>query len=257
MPFSKLYDSPAAAVADIPDGATILLGGASSHDAPAGLLAALAQSGVRGLACVCDFAARRSADENDDSDAGGGVIAQLAGGGVIAQLAGAGVIARIISPQPFAGTGGDILRNLRAAGRLQIETLPRGALAERLRAAGAGIGGVFVPAAPGTRFAEGRETRVINGVTSVLETPLRADFALLRAARADTLGNLAYRGSQRAWNATMAPAARIAIAEADAIGPPGSIDPELVITPGIYINRIVAAGAGQSPRTANDTDRQP
>ena len=247
MPFSKLYDSPDAAVADIPDGATILLGGASPHDAPTGLLAALAQSGVRGLACVCDFVSRRCADENDaDSDAG-----------VIAQLAGAGVIARIISPQPFAGTGGDILRNLRAAGRLQVETLPRGALAERLRAAGAGIGGVFVPTAPGTRFAEGRETRIINGVTCVLETPLRADFALLRAARADTLGNLAYRGSQRAWNATMAPAARIAIAEADAIGPPGSIDPELVITPGIYINRIVAAGAGQPPRTANDTERQP
>ena len=250
MPFSKLYDSPAAAVADIPDGATILLGGASSHDAPAGLLAALAQSGVRGLACVCDFAARRNADEND-------VDPDPAAGGVIAQLAGAGVIARIISPQPFAGTGGDILRNLRAAGRLQVETLPRGILAERLRAAGAGIGGVFIPAAPGTRFAEGRETRVINGVTCVLETPLRADFALLRAARADTLGNLAYRGSQRAWNATMAPAARVAIAEADVVVPPGSIDPELVITPGIYINRIVAAGAGQPPRTANDTDRQP
>ena len=249
MPFSKLYDSPAAAVSDIPDGATILLGGASPHDAPAGLLAALAQSGVQGLACVCDFVSRRSADENAaDSDAAAGVIAQLAG---------AGVIARIISPQPFVGTGGDILRDLRAAGRLQVKTLPRGTLAERLRAAGAGIGGVFVPAAPGTRFAEGRETRVINGVTCVLETPLRADFALLRAARADTLGNLAYRGSQRAWNATMAPAARIAIAEADAIGPPGSIDPELVITPGIYINRIVAAGAGQPPRTANDTDRQP
>ena len=249
MPFSKLYDSPAAAVADIPDGATILLGGASLHDAPAGLLAALAQSGVRGLACVCDFAARHNADENDvDSDAAAGVIAQLAG---------AGVIARIISPQPFVGTGGDILRNLRAAGRLQVETLPRGALAERLRAAGAGIGGVFVPAAPGTRFAEGRETRVINGVTCVLETPLRADFALLRAASADTLGNLAYRGSQRAWNATMAPAARVAIVEADAIGPPGSIDPELVITPGIYINRIVAAGAGQPPRNPNDTERQP
>ena len=250
MPFSKLYDSPAAAVADIPDGATILLGGASPHDAPAGLLAALAQSGVRGLACVCDFAARRNTDENE-------VDSNPAGGGVIAQLAGAGVIARIISPQPFAGTGGDILRNLRAAGRLQVETLPRGALAERLRAAGAGIGGVFVPTAPGTRFAEGRETRVISGVTCVLETPLRADFALLRAARADTLGNLAYRGSQRAWNATMAPAARVVIAEADVVGPPGSIDPELVITPGIYINRIVAAGAGQSPRTANDTERQP
>ena len=86
MPFSKLYDSPAAAVADIPDGATILLGGASPHDAPAGLLAALAQSGVRGLACVCDFAARRNADENEvDSDpAVAGVIAQLAVAGVIA-----------------------------------------------------------------------------------------------------------------------------------------------------------------------------
>ena len=102
------------------------------------------------------------------------------------------------------------------------------------------IGGVFLPAGGQTRFAEGKERRTINGVECVLEAPLRADFALLRAARADTLGNLAYRGAQRGWNATMAAAARITIAEADYIGEPGDIDPELVITPGIYVNRIVA-----------------
>ena len=125
--------------------------------------------------------------------------------------------------------------------------MPQGTLAERLRAAGAGIGGIFVPVGLGTRFAEGKETRSINGVECVLESPLRADFALIRGYAADHLGNLEYSGRQRGWNAVMATAARITIVEADTVGEPGTIDPELVVTPGIYVNRIVQA----KPAVAN------
>ena len=240
MSFSKVYQSAAAAVADIGAGATVLVGGTTRGSEPAGLLAALAAGGARGLTVVCDFGGWDGAD---------GVLA----------LARAGGIAKIIAPFPFAGIGGGILHRQWQAGELDVEAVPQGTLAERLRAAGAGIGGVFLPvgahpvgahptgvhpAGAPTRFAEGKERRTINGVECVLEAPLRADFALLRAAQADTMGNLAYRGAQRSWNATMAAAARITIAEADGIGAPGDIDPELVITPGIYVNRIVAAAVG-------------
>ena len=220
MTFSKLYDNPAAAVADIRDGATLLIGGATRSSEPTALLAALLASGVRDLTCVCDFA---------DWDGSEGIL----------QLVHAERIARIISPYPFVGDGDGVIQQQWEAGALAVEVIPQGTLAERLRAAGAGIGGVFVAAGLGTRFADGRETRTVNGVERVLESPLRADFALIRAARADTLGNLAYQGAQRGWNAVMAPAARITIAEVDTVGEPGTIDPELVITPGIYVNRVV------------------
>ena len=220
MTFSKLYDNPAAAVADIRDGATLLIGGATRSSEPTALLAALLASDVRDLTCVCDFA---------DWDGSEGIL----------QLVHAGRIARIISPFPFVGDGDGVIQRQSQSGALAVEVVPQGALAERLRAAGAGIGGVFTPVGLGTRFADGRETRAVNGVDCVLESPLRADFALIRAARADTLGNLAYQGAQRGWNAVMAPAARITIAEVDTVGEPGTIDPELVITPGIYINRVV------------------
>ena len=220
MTFSKLYDTPAAAVADIHDGATLLIGGATRNSEPTALLAALLASGVRDLTCVCDFA---------DWDGSEGIL----------QLAHAERIARIISPFPFVGESGGVIRKQWQAGDLAVEVIPQGTLAERLRAAGAGIGGVFTQVGLGTRFADGRETRTVNGVECVLESPLHADFALIRADRADGLGNLAYRGVQRGWNAVMAPAARITIAEVDTVGEPGAIDPELVITPGIYVNRVV------------------
>ena len=220
MTFSKLYDTPAAAVADIHDGATLLIGGATRGSEPTALLAALLTTGARDLTCACDFA---------DWDGSEGIL----------QLAHAGRITRIISPFPFVGESGDVIQQQWQAGTLTVEVIPQGALAERLRAAGAGIGGVFTPVGLGTRFADGRETRTVNGVECVLESPLRADFALIRADRGDALGNLAYRGRQRGWNAVMAPAARITIAEVDTVGEPGAIDPELVITPGIYVNRVV------------------
>ena len=226
MPFRKVYDSPAAAIADLGDGDTVLVGGLTPERGPAGLLDALLASGVRGLTVVCDFA-----------DGDGAESARMG------QLVAAGVIARLIAP-PFPAASAETLRQLGASDSLTIETVPRGVLAERLRAAGAGIGGVFVPAASaGADAGNHLETRTVNGVECVLLPPLRADFALLRADCADTMGNLAYRGAQRGWNAVMAAAARISIAEANTIGEPGAIDPELVITPGIYVNRIVAANA--------------
>ena len=220
MMFSKLYDTAAAAVADVSDGATVLIGGAVRSSEPTALLDALHSHGAAGLTIVCDFAGW------DGSD-------------TILKLAAAGRIARIVSPNPYDGATGGKLPEAWDSGSVAVETIPQGTLAERLRAAGAGIGGVFVPVGLDTRFADERETRTINGVPCVLESPLRADFALVRAASADTLGNLTYQGPQRGWNAVMATAARITIAQADTVGEPGAIDPEHVITPGIYVNRVV------------------
>ena len=222
MAFSKLYDSPDAAVSDVSDGCTVLIGGTTQASEPTGLLAALASAGARNLTCVCDFSGW---------DGANGLF----------RLAASGRVSRIISPSPFPVDAGDPIQDLVLAGALTVEVMPQGTLAERLRAAGAGIGGVFVPVGLGTRFAEGKEVRVINGISCVLESPLRADYALLRAHRADTMGNLAYRGAQRGWNPAMAAAARISIAEVDHIGEPGTIDPELVITPGIFVKRLVQA----------------
>lgn len=222
MAFSKLYDSLAAAVADVSDGGTVLIGGTTQVSEPTGLLAALASSGVRNLTCVCDF---------NGWDGTNGLF----------RLAASGCVSRIISPSPFPEGADDPIRGLVLTGALTVEVMPQGTLAERLRAAGAGIGGVFVPVGLGTRFAEGKEVRVINGIDCVLESPLRADYALLRAHRADTMGNLVYRGTQRGWNPVMAAAARISIAEVDHVGEPGTIDPELVITPGIFVKRLVQA----------------
>lgn len=220
MTFTKLYDTAAAAVADVHDGATVLIGGTSHNSEPTALLDALYANGASGLTFVCDFYG-------------------WDGGESIIKLAADGRIACIISPNPDADAIGGNLPEAWRSGGVEVETVPQGTLAERLRAAGAGIGGVFVPVGLGTRYADGRETRTINGVECLLEPPLRADFALIRAARADTLGNLAYQGSQRGWNAVMATAARITIVQADTVGEPGAIDPELVITPGIYVNRVV------------------
>ena len=220
MPFSKLYDSAAVAVADVKDGSTLLIGGATRGSEPSGLLAALLAGGAGNLTCVCDFAGW---------DGAPGLLALLREGRV----------SRIVSPCPFPGGEDDPVRGLAESGSLEVEVAPWGTLAERLRAGGAGIGGIFIPVGLGTRFAEGKETRTIDGVECVLEPPLRADFALLRAHRADTVGNLVYRGAQRGWNPAMATAARVAIAEVDHIGEPGAIDPELVITPGIFVNRLV------------------
>ncbi len=223
MAFSKLYDSAQAAVADIPDGATVLLGGVSGDNAPAALVSALADRNVRYLTCVCD--------------------STYYGAEVLHGLVAAGCVSRIISPAPFGSGRDDMVHELWRSGNLEVGVVPWGTLAERLRSAGAGIGGVFLPVGIGTRFAEGKETRVVNGVECVFEPPLRGDFALIRASRADGVGNLVYAGAQRGWNSAVVSAARVAIAEVDEVVEPGSLDPELVVTPGIFVNRIVQANS--------------
>ena len=228
MAFSKLYDTHEAAVADVPDGATVLVGGVSRTGEPSGLLAALLGQGASHLTIVCDFTGWDGSEW-------------------LLRLAAEGRIARLISAYPFVGSTGGVMPQLWDLGNVEVESIPQGTLAESLRAAGAGVGGVFIPAGIGTRFEAARETRMVDGVECVLESPLRADYALVRSAAADTVGNLAYRGSQRNWNALMATAARVSIAEADRVGEPGSIDPELVITPGIYVNRIVRAVGVAAP----------
>ena len=220
MAFSKLYDTHAAAVADIQNGSTILVGGVSRAGEPGGLLAALLMQGATDLTVVCDFSGW------DGSES-------------ILKLTAAGRIARVISPYPFLGATGGAIPQLWDVADIEIDSIPQGTLAERLRSAGAGIGGVFVSVGLATRFSTEKETRTINGVECVLEFPLRADFALLRALAADHLGNLVYSGAQRGWNSLMATSAGITVVEADNVGKPGTIDPELVITPGIYVNRIV------------------
>ncbi len=221
MAFSKLYDSAAAAVADIHDGATVLLGGVSGDNAPAGLLSALAARNVRDITCVCDSTYYGAED--------------------LHRLVAAGCISKIISPAPFGSGKEDVIQNLWSSGKLAVEVVPWGTLAERMRSAGAGIGGVFLPVGIGTRFAEGKETRVVNGIECVYEPPLRGDFALIRASHADGVGNLVYAGAQRGWNSAVVSAARVAIAEVGQVVEPGGIDPERVITPGIFVNRIVQA----------------
>ncbi len=131
-------------------------------------------------------------------------------------------------------------------GTVTLELVPQGTLAERIRAGGAGIAAFYTPTGVGTPFAEGKEVREIDGRPCVLEYGLRADFALIRALKADTMGNLVYRNTMRNFNPIMATAAQVTIAEVDEVVPAGALDPEAVVTPGIYVHRIfVADGAGR------------
>lgn len=225
MPASKVYTSPAAALADLSDGAVILLSGFADCGAPAGLLAALSECGVSGLTCIYAHAGPDTAEPH----------------AAVSRLTAAGQVKKIISPLPFPSGKGDVIQERWQAGDLEIEIIPQGILAERLRAGGTGIGGVFLSTGLDTRFEQGQEKRSFPGGDAIFYPPLQADFALLRAAAADTLGSLIYTGSGRNWGPVMAMAARITVAEADRIVEPGGLDPEAVITPGIFVNRIVAA----------------
>ena len=221
----KVSSSVEVAVADIFDGAVVLIGGFAGMGMPECLLRALHQKGTRGLTCICHTAI---AQGRAGSEAAG-----------IARMVSNGQIRKLISPLPYyPGTGG-VIEERWKSGDLEVEVIPQGVLAERLRAGGAGLGGLFVPAGARVRFREGKERRRFGEQECVLELPVRADFALLRAQAADTLGNLVYKGTQRNWNPVMAMAATVRIAEVDQIGEAGCLDPELVITPGIFVSRIV------------------
>ncbi|MBK9083467.1 MAG: 3-oxoacid CoA-transferase subunit A [Rhizobiales bacterium] len=217
----KIWPSLAAAVADIRDGATVLVGGFGDAGAPFGLLHALLDQGARDLTIV-------------SNNAGSGEVG-------IAALLKAGRVARIVCSFPKT-SGSTVFEELYRAGRIELELVPQGTLAERMRAAGAGIGAFFTPTGAGTMLAEGKETRILDGREQVLEYPIHADVALIRADRADRWGNLVYRKTARNFAPVMATAARTTIVEARQIVPLGALDPEAVVTPGVFVRRIVETG---------------
>ena len=218
----KVFPSAQAALEGIFDGASVLVAGWSGCGEPEKLLRGLSETGVAGLVLICQ-----------------GAWVQEAGIFGVGDLVAGGQVKKMISPLPFHPEHGGPVKDRWLAGELDLEIVPQGVLAERLRAGGAGIGGMFLPTGVGTRFAEGKEVRRFDGRDHVFEVALKADFALLRAQAADTLGNLVYQGTGRNWNSTMAMAAAVTVAEVDRVVEPGGLDPELVITPAIFIDRLV------------------
>jgi len=210
----------ATAVARIHDGAQIMIGGFGSSGIPFGLIDALLDHGARELTVIANNAG-----------------AQETG---IAKLLKEERIAKVICSYPRS-PGSIWFERRYEAGEIELEVVPQGTLAERIRAAGAGIGGFLTPTAYGTLLAEGKETRVIDGRGYVMEMPLHADFALLRADRGDKWGNLCFHGTARNFNPVMASAAKYSIAEVREISD-APLDPELVVTPGIFVQGVVEYG---------------
>ena len=204
------------AVARIPEGATIMVGGFGVCGNPENLLAALHAQGTRGLTVVSNNAGI------DDFGLG--------------RLLKARQIRKMIAT--YVGENREFERQF-LAGELEVELVPQGTFSERIRAGGAGIGGFFTPTGFGTLVAEGKETRVIDGRSYVLELPLKADFALVRAWKGDRHGNLVYRKTARNFNPMMATAAAVTLAEVEHLVEPGEIEPDAVHTPGIFVQHIL------------------
>jgi 3-oxoacid CoA-transferase subunit A len=212
----KVIASAAEAVALVHDGATIMMGGFGVCGLPENLIDALHDRGTRDLIIISNNAG-------------------LDGFGIGRMLATRQVRKMISS---YVGENKEFERQF-LKGELEVELVPQGTLAERIRAAGAGIGGFFTPTGYGTLVAEGKETRIINGKPYVLEAPLHADFAFVRAWKGDRDGNLVYRKTARSFNPMMATAARVTIAEVENLVEPGEIDPDHVVTPGIFVQHIL------------------
>jgi len=217
----RIATSAADAVAEITDGSTVLIGGFGNAGQPMELIDALMDCGAKDLTVVNNNAGQ--------ADAG------------LALLIKERRVKKIICSFPRQSDSWHFDEAYRA-GDIELELVPQGNLAERIRAAGAGIGGFFTPTGYGTLLAEGKETRVIDGRGYVLETPIHADFALIKALKADTFGNLVYRKTARNFGPIMATAAKAAIVQVDEVVEVGSIDPEHVITPGIYVDTVVTLG---------------
>jgi 3-oxoadipate CoA-transferase alpha subunit len=218
---SRVWPDPGAAVADIADGAVIMIGGFGRAGQPVELIDALHSQGAGGLTVI-------------SNNAGNGDIG-------LAALLAAGRVRKIICSFPRQ-TDSWVFDRLYRAGEIELELVPQGNLAERIRAAGAGIGGFFTPTGVGTELADGKEVRSIDGRDYVLEYPLHADIALISAWRADRWGNLVYRKTSRNFGPIMAAAATVTIAQVDEIVKLGALDPETIVTPGIFVDRVVAVG---------------
>ncbi len=214
----KIYTTPAAALADVPDGATVMIGGFGTAGLPNELTEALITQGASNLTIV-------------NNNAGNGDHG-------LAALIAAGRVRKIICSFPRQADSWHFDKAYRA-GRIELELVPQGNLAERIRAAGAGIGGFFTPTGYGTELAKGKETRLIDGRWQVLESPIHADFALIKAERGDRWGNLVYRMTARNFGPIMAAAARVTVASVHEIVALGGLDPEAVVTPGLYVQRLV------------------
>jgi 3-oxoacid CoA-transferase A subunit len=211
------------AVADVADGATVLVGGFGMAGMPVELIDALIRQGATDLTVVSNNAG------NGDT----GLAALLAQGRV----------RKVICSFPRQKDSW-VFDGLYRDGRIELELVPQGNLAERMRAAGAGIGAFYGPTAVGTPLAEGKETREIGGRTYLLEHPIHGDVALIGAHRADRMGNLVYRKTARNFGPVMATAATTVIAQVAEVVDAGDLDPEAVVTPGIYVDRVVCVGAG-------------
>jgi 3-oxoadipate CoA-transferase alpha subunit len=215
---NKLMPNLAQALADVPDGATVMIGGFGTAGLPNELTEALIEQGARDLVIV-------------NNNAGNGETG-------LAALIKAKRVRKIICSFPRQADSHHFDAQYRS-GELELELVPQGNLAERIRAAGAGIGAFFTPTGYGTPLAEGKETRVINGRPYVLEYPIHADFAFIKAERGDRWGNLTYRMTARNFGPVMATAARVTVATVHEVVELGSLDPEAVVTPGLFVQRVV------------------
>ena len=215
---NKVLESAEEAVSPIPDGATIMMGGFGLCGIPETLIAALHARGTQGLTVISNNAGI--------DDFGIGVLLRSR------------QVRKMIAT--YVGENKEFERQF-LTGELEVELVPQGTFAERIRAGGAGIGGFFTPTGYGTLIADQKETRTIDGMPYVLEKPLIADFAFVKAWKGDRAGNLVYRKTARNFNPVMATAAKVTIAEVEQLVEPGDIDPDHVVTPGIYVRHILEA----------------
>ncbi|GAB2476320.1 3-oxoacid CoA-transferase subunit A [Xylanimonas ulmi] len=218
----RFAQTPAEALGEVADGATVMIGGFGPAGQPAALVEALLAHDARDLVIISN-----NAGNGDDP---------------LARLVRDGRVRKIVCSFPRQ-TDSWHFDDAYRAGRVELELVPQGNLAERIRAAGAGIGGFYTPTGFGTPLAAGKETRRIDGVDHVFELPLRADLALVRAHRADGVGNLVYRKTARNFGPIMAAAAARAVVQVDEVVPTGGLDPEAVVTPGIYVSAVVASAS--------------
>ena len=215
---NKQVASVAEALADVPDGATIMIGGFGEAGSPIELIHALIDQGARDLTVV-------------SNNAGSGEVG-------LAALIKTGRVAKIICSFPRTANS-TVFPELYHAGKLELELVPQGTLAERIRAGGAGIPAFFTPSAVGTPIAEGKETRTFGGREYLMELGLKADFALIKGRAADTHGNVLYNKTARNFGPIMAMAARTAVVQVEKVLAPGELDPEVIVTPGVFVQRVV------------------
>ena len=216
----KVYPSPADAIADVPDGASIMFGGFASAGSPTNLILAIYEKGTSGIT---------------------GIANNIGLGDRLDMLCEKHQIKKMIVSFAIRASARkqSLFEQQYVKGEVEMELVPQGTLAERIRAGGAGIPAFFTPTGVGTVVAGGKETRVFDGREYVMERAITADYAFIKAYKGDRHGNLIYRKSSRNFNEVMATAARITIAEVEEIVEPGELDPELVVTPSIYVSRLV------------------